>query len=530
MGQPSEILSEYIAPDDVLGGRYVIEDQIAAGAYGAIYLAFDRSNHEDVAIKALPPQGEGSSDTAIGRFERELKVVRNLKHPNIVEVRDYGETGDAILYMVMEYIEGQTLDNRVARKGALPVHETLSITRQMASALSTAHELGVIHRDLKPANIMLTEGVAGSRVKILDFGMAKLVAKLGEESIVALTRDGVAVGTPRYIAPEQARGSDRIGPWTDMYALGLLLYEMATGVKAVQHDSVESAVAEHVEPDPLELERLEEAPEPVRALVRRLTIKDLDDRISSGDEVIEAIDAMDETRLGFDPSAAGRPEKPVVGPPPMPRPEPSSAGETLQGYGSRKDYPPDQASPPGSGARPAPDDDEEDEELELDWEEYKDHAPAEYDPARDRWKGRGISSRLARFGRWLGGAALLFGTTVGAVWAIGAQFYSLAPLHRAMLGLAPLIIALFSVAGVPARFRGRNLCRNGGVANGIGLVLAHLLGPSRFVQGLWNDPAWFLEFLRGVPGGPSVIEAVVWASQRYAVALASFFGIGGPAG
>ena len=529
MGPPSDILRDYIMPDDILGDRYVIESQIGAGAYGAIYLAFDRNTHDEVAIKALPPRGQGSSDTAIGRFERELKVVRNLSHPGIVGLKDYGETPADILYMVMEFIDGQTLEQTIDEKGALPLDESLSLARQIASALKSAHDNGVIHRDLKPANIMLEQGATGPRVKILDFGMAKLFSRLGDESIVALTREGVAVGTPRYIAPEQARGSKRIGPWTDLYALGLLLYEMATGQKAVQHDSVESAVAEHVDSGPLDLPKLGELPEPVQELIRRLTEKDLTDRPKSGEHVVSAIDSLSGFSFAEASHDGGRE---MLGPPMGGRDEKrSDSGKA----------PPSAAPRPGEGepdplGEPAPELDEsaieepereEGEDYELDWNRYEESSDREgsglQDPAEE---ARGTGDRLVRFGVGLAATFAWAFVSTAAFLVITAQFHELAYAGRMLLGLIPVFIAGFSALSAAGEGRFTRFLRDGIIFSGIGFLIAHVVGPIRMARELWHDPVWFLAPVVDLPVVGLVADLLTWLAQSYAMLLADLLGPG----
>lgn len=507
MTQPSDILREYIERDDIVAGRYVVDHQIGAGAYGAIYLAFDRNTHEEVAIKALPPRGEGSSDTAIGRFERELKVVRNLSHRNIVELTDYGETDDDILFMVMEYIEGETLEDTILGEGALPIEESLSIARQIASALDAAHAVGVIHRDLKPANIMLVGTDGGFRVKILDFGMAKLFARLGDESIVALTREGVAVGTPRYIAPEQARGSKRVGPWTDLYALGLLIYEMITGTKAVSHDSVESAVAEHVDPEPLELPNIEQIPPPVRRLIRQLVSKRIEDRLSSAADVVQTIDDLSEFDVPTPATRSGPPESVTTSPPP----------DSVKGG---------PAARPGAASGPPPDGTTEEESLELDWDRYDGGAPAGGFPSEAEVNAE-LSDRLLRGGIALASVLAAIFMALASFMAITAQFHEFEGAVRGVVGALPVIIACFSAWSSADAKRARKLVRDTLMFCAGGFLVVHVIGPERLAKELWNDPVWFLEPFRHIGVVDQLANILAGMGQSYATFLMSIFGSGG---
>ncbi len=286
-----------IVRGDLLHGRYRIGRVIGTGAYGEIFGATDEQTGEQVAIKALPPGARTGNDTARGRFHREMMVIRNLNHPNIIAIYDWGETEQRAVFMVLEYIEGQTLD-RVVRNRPLAPEVAIDVARQITQALQIAHAHGVIHRDLKPANIMLSEKTEGGYgVKVLDFGMAKLLSRMEDESIVELTREGIAVGTPRYIAPEQARGLP-VGPTADLYALGLLFYEVLTGVQAVKADSVELAVRAHVSAAPLELAEIDQVPEVIRPLLRKLLEKKVEDRYQDAGVVLAAFDSVERALRG----------------------------------------------------------------------------------------------------------------------------------------------------------------------------------------------------------------------------------------
>ena len=295
MTSPSAILLKYLAPGQVLANRYRLERPIGSGAYGAIFLATDEVTGEPVAVKALPPSSETTSKTAIGRFAREMKIIQNIVHPHIIVLYDFGETKDRVPFMVLEYIEGDTLERLAARK-PFDLDDGLIVLSQLVSALGEAHACGVIHRDLKPANVMI-EGADTGRlsVKVLDFGMAKILSKLGGETDAPLTRDGMAVGTPRYIAPEQARGK-LVGPYTDLYAVGLLCYELFTGERAVKDNTVEGAVKAHVSSRPLELPMIEDVPKAVRPIMLKLLAKKVAARYQSAEEVARDLAKVIEAR------------------------------------------------------------------------------------------------------------------------------------------------------------------------------------------------------------------------------------------
>ncbi len=207
-------------------GNMVIIRKLAEGGMGSVYLAQDASNGQTLAVKILSPT-LARNRNIMTRFFNEAKAAQSIEHPGVVRIfgADYDDQGNA--YLVMEYLEGESLDQRLRRQGRLSVPETLSIARQIVSALAAAHDRGVVHRDLKPGNIFLTSDPSapgGERVKLLDFGVAKLVA-----ADKPLTSIGDIIGTPHYMAPEQCRADGNIDSRADLYALGCLIYAMLCG-------------------------------------------------------------------------------------------------------------------------------------------------------------------------------------------------------------------------------------------------------------------------------------------------------------
>ena len=212
-------------------GPYEILGALGAGGMGQVYRARDLKLGREVAIKVLSPELASDSER-LRRFEREARAIAALNHPHICVLHDVGRH-DGIDFLVMEYLEGETLAERVDR-GALPLSQTLEYAMQISDALDKAHRAGIVHRDLKPRNIMLTKAGA----KLLDFGLAKLRAPLaGSADSVLPTRDltaqGAIVGTLQYMAPEQLEGKDADSR-ADLWALGAVLYEMVTGKKALR--------------------------------------------------------------------------------------------------------------------------------------------------------------------------------------------------------------------------------------------------------------------------------------------------------
>ena len=211
-------------------GCYQVQRLVGRGGMGVVYQAVDTRLQRSVAIKALPPE-LSTSPARLARFSREAKLLASLSHPNIATV--YGlEEHEGARYLVMEWIEGKTLAQRLQR-GGLPIEEAIDVGRQVASALETAHEAGVIHRDLKPGNVMVTPT---GRAKVLDFGLARqdevtgddLEAKAARPTAHLETREGAVMGTPGYMSPEQVRGRV-VDRRTDIFAFGCIVYEMLTG-------------------------------------------------------------------------------------------------------------------------------------------------------------------------------------------------------------------------------------------------------------------------------------------------------------
>ena len=202
-----------------LEGRYTIERELGEGGMATVYLAKDLKHNRNVALKVLKP--ELAAVVGAERFLAEIETTANLQHPNILPLYDSGEA-DGFLFYVMPYIEGETLGDRLERESQLPVDEAVKIAAEIADALEAAHEQGVIHRDIKPANILLSR----DRPLVADFGIALAVSAAGGGR---LTETGLSLGTPHYMSPEQATGDLTVGPSTDIYALGSVLYEMLVG-------------------------------------------------------------------------------------------------------------------------------------------------------------------------------------------------------------------------------------------------------------------------------------------------------------
>src|SRR5713226_3862054 len=276
-------------------GPYEIASMLGAGGMGEVYQAHDTKLGRDVAIKVLP-EAFAHDPQRLSRFQREAKLLASLNHPNIATIHGLEES-NGTHYLVMELVPGETLRERVAREGALPVEEALGIARQIAEALEAAHEKSIIHRDLKPANVKVTpEG----KVKVLDFGLAKAFA--GEETgsdpsnsptlSQAATLQGVILGTAAYMSPEQAKGK-AVDKRTDLWAFGAVVYELLTGKQAFNGEDISEILAAVIKTEP-DWKRLPPSiPAKIRDLLQRCLQKDKNLRMqAAGDARIEIQEAL----------------------------------------------------------------------------------------------------------------------------------------------------------------------------------------------------------------------------------------------
>ncbi|MFV1959169.1 MAG: protein kinase, partial [Planctomycetota bacterium] len=223
-------------------GRWHLLRILGRGGMGRVYLATDQDGRPRVAVKVL--SDDLASDPAfVKRFHREARVLASLSHPHVVEILDQGEAGGR-LYFAMEYVRGENL-RRLIERGPLPVKQALRIADEVASALAYAHTRGVIHRDLKPENVLLDEK---GRVHLADFGLSRLLPGSGPEVTTLLTRTDVILGTYEYMAPEQRRGEKGLDARADIYALGVILYEMLTGTPPLGRFELPSRVRSGVPP------------------------------------------------------------------------------------------------------------------------------------------------------------------------------------------------------------------------------------------------------------------------------------------
>jgi serine/threonine protein kinase len=239
-----------LQPGAVLGGTYRIVRFIGSGSTGQVYEATHTRLNGRYAIKVLHPH-RADVARAIARFEREAQIASGLHHANIVAIFDFDRADDGAPYLVMEYVDGRELTRVIADDGPLPIDRILTIVDQIASALSVVHRRDIVHRDLKPQNILLIPAAPPNKeqVKLVDFGISK--TQFGS---VALTAESAILGTPQYMAPEQALGSEDVGVRADQFALAAITYEMLTGRKAFPGDRVDTVVYRIVHEDPVPLD------------------------------------------------------------------------------------------------------------------------------------------------------------------------------------------------------------------------------------------------------------------------------------
>jgi serine/threonine protein kinase len=280
-GPTASFDSSILGPGSQIG-PFRIEHELGRGAVGVVYLAHDTKLDRSVAIKSLPAEMM-ANPKARSRFSREARLLASVNHPNIATIHEVLEEVEGVGYLVLEYIPGQTLAERIAKK-PLNLEETLSIALQIAEAVAAAHEHDVIHRDLKPGNIKITpEG----KVKVLDFGLAKAVGGEAVDQQSTITEPGRVIGTPAYMSPEQARGRPT-DKRSDIWSFGCVLYEMLTATIPFKGETISDTLANILQTD-IDWKTLPEStPVNIQTLLRRCLEKSPHRRLQHiGDAVIE---------------------------------------------------------------------------------------------------------------------------------------------------------------------------------------------------------------------------------------------------
>ena len=301
----------------LIDDRYELGEPLGSGGMGYVYLARDRLLERDVAVKLL--RGQYAEDEEfVERFRREAHNAASLSHPNIVSIYDRGETGDGGYYIAMEYVTGGALSDRIDRAGALPAHTAAEVSSQVADALGAAHKAGLIHRDIKPHNVLVTDR---GDVKVADFG----IARAAEET--SISRTSAVLGTAAYMSPEQALGKE-LGPQSDLYSLGVVLYEMLTGDVPFTGASPTAVSLMHVNEEPRPpAEVAPDVPAGMNALVMKLLSKEPGQRYGSAAELVEDLDRVSK---GLAPLKAGT----SVGAGGVAAGSPDAEATTLEAYGA----------------------------------------------------------------------------------------------------------------------------------------------------------------------------------------------------
>lgn len=271
---------------EILAGKYRIDERLSEGGMGTVYRGTHVLMDKTVAVKVLR-QSLAADEKIVARFSREARAASRISHPHAVSVTDFGEDEKGTVFLVMEYLSGQTLKDIIRNEGPMPLPRVVEIIKQVGGALDEAHGQGVVHRDLKSDNIMLISSTGADYAKVLDFGIAKIKEPEGGYD-GALTSPDLVIGTPQYMSPEQCSQSPDIDARSDIYSLGVILYEMFVGHVPFTGESSTAIMLKHLQhPAPSVLEERSDLPEAVARVVSRALEKRPENRYETVGELVE---------------------------------------------------------------------------------------------------------------------------------------------------------------------------------------------------------------------------------------------------
>ena len=286
--------------ENSLGSGYRLSRELGGGGMAKVFIADDGTAERRVVVKVLSP--DLAAGVNVDRFKREIQVSAKLHHPRIVPVFSAGQSGDALLYYTMPYIEGENLAALIKREKQLPLDRALEIARDVADALGHAHQLNIVHRDIKPENILLERNTG--RAVVTDFGIARAIEMSAD--ILSVTSTGLTLGTPTYMSPEQASADHNLDGRSDIYSLGCVLYEMLAGAPPFTGSTARAIIARHVQEPPPDIRvvRPDLAPQ-IGRLLKKMLAKSPNARFASADTLARAIE--DPTDVTVDEPGRHRP-------------------------------------------------------------------------------------------------------------------------------------------------------------------------------------------------------------------------------
>ncbi|HXG67026.1 MAG TPA: SUMF1/EgtB/PvdO family nonheme iron enzyme [Blastocatellia bacterium] len=415
----------------VLAGRYRILEKLGEGGMGAVYKAVQTEMDRICAIKLLTAVSADKA-AALARFKREARMSSRIDNPHAITIYDFGEAEGGMLYLVMEFVKGQSLSRIFSKEKTLPLNRVVNITRQIAEGLAAAHAIGIVHRDLKPDNVMLTEkGGESDYVKVLDFGIAKTMTNDGEEH---LTQTGYVLGTPVYMSPEQLSG-EKLDARSDIYSLAIMVYEMLSGRLPFEGDNPQAIMIKRVMADPIPLRMVAPAiSDSVERVVMMGLARNREERIQTvtgfAQELARAAQIATNELSGRPTSAMGNEGGAVStvqfsSPQSQPADDPQAEGKTALYNSPPASSAPPESSPTLKAGRPTMAESAPPGTLELPQPPQPGPAPVTPAPTREQSVSPPVVSEPTRR-RGPGVIALAGGAAVALAVAVAAYFLVLA--------------------------------------------------------------------------------------------------------